>query len=203
MATATRSRTPLPGPLPEPLKRFTVVEYDRMIRDGFLTDSDRVELLDGLIVEKMPHNAPHDSAVYRLQTRLLIRLGAEEWVVRAQSAVTLSASVPEPDVAVAPGPESLYDGSRPTPKQLVLVAEVSDSTLARDQGRKLAIYAAAKIPVYWIVNLKDRRVEVYTDPRGGKKPTYRTRTEYAPGQAVPVTVAGKTLGSIPVSELLP
>jgi Uma2 family endonuclease len=179
-----------------------VAEYDRMIGDGILTGDDRVELLDGWIVEKMPHNAPHDSAVYRLQTRLLLLLGPA-WVVRGQSAVTLSGSVPEPDVAVAPGPVELYDDARPTPKQLALVAEVSDTTLARDRGRKLAIYAAAKIPVYWIVNLKDRRVEMYTAPRGGKAPTYRSHTDYAPGQAVPVALGGKAVGSIPVAELLP
>jgi Uma2 family endonuclease len=189
-------------PPPGPVRLFTVAEYDRMVRGGYLTDNDRVELLDGWIVEKMPHNAPHDSAVYKLQVRLMQALGPA-WVVRGQSAVTLSASVPEPDIAVAPGPDSRYDAARPTPKDLALVAEVSDATLARDQGRKQAIYARAKIPVYWIVNLQDRWVEVYTDPRGGKSPTYRTRTDYAPGAAVPVTVAGKVVGTVPVSELLP
>ncbi|MGL6097886.1 MAG: Uma2 family endonuclease, partial [Fimbriiglobus sp.] len=139
---------------------------------------------------------------YKLQVRLMRILGPA-WVVRGQSAVTLSASVPEPDIAVAPGPDSRYDAARPTPKDLVLVAEVSDATLARDQGRKHTIYARAKIAVYWIVNIPERRVEVYTDPRGGKTPTYRTRTDYAAGTAVPVTVAGKVVGSVPVSEVLP
>jgi Uma2 family endonuclease len=185
-----------------PLRQFSVVEYDRMIRDGILDERDQCELLDGRIVLKMARNAPHDSSAYRLQVRLFRLLG-DDWVVRGQSGVTLPRSVPEPDVAVAPGPDSRYDAARPTPRQLVMVAEVADSSLGRDRGRKLRIYAQARIPVYWIVNLRDRQVEVYTLPRGGKNPTYRARTVYPPGQTVPVVVAGQPVGSIPVSELLP
>lgn len=183
--------------------RFSVRLYDRMIRDGTLTDEDRVELLEGVVYDKMPHNAPHDSSVYRLHTRLLLMLAPLGLVVRCQSAVTFPSSVPEPDVAVVPGPESLYDGARPAAADLLLVAEVADTTLARDRGLKQRVYARSKVPVYWIVNLTDGVVEVYTNPRGGRAPAYRTRTDYRPGESVPVVAGKKAVGAIAVSELLP
>ena len=186
-----------------PVHRFTVVRYDRLIRDGGITDEDKVELLDGVIYDQMPHNAPHNSCVYRLHTRLLLMLAPLGLVVRCQSAVTFPASVPEPDVAVVPGPESLYNDVRPDARDLAVVIEVSDTTLARDRGLKLRVYARSKVPVYWIVNLVDGVVEVYTNPRGGRTPAYRTRTDYAPGQSVPVMIGKKAVGSVPVSELLP
>jgi len=183
--------------------RFSVKLYDRMVRDGTLTDEDRVELLEGVVVDKMPHNAPHDSCLYRLHTRLLLALAPQGWVVRCQSAVTFPASVPEPDVAVVPGPEGLYDVARPDAAGLLLVIEVSDSTLARDRGLKQRVYARSRVPVYWIVNLVDRQVEVYTDPRGGRSPAYRTRTDYRAGQSVPLVVAGKkAVGAVAVNDLL-
>jgi hypothetical protein len=80
---------------------------------------------------------------------------------------------------------------------------VSDSSLPEDQTTKLEMYAAAKVAVYWVVNLVDRRVEVYTQPKGGKNPAYRQRTDYGPDDEVPVVVGGKELGRIAVKELLP
>jgi Uma2 family endonuclease len=200
---------PAPAPAAPPavppaefrLKRFTVAEYERMVCDGTL-DGVPVELLDGWIVEKMPHNAPHDNAIFRIQMRL-IRLFGDDVLVRIQSSATLDTSVPEPDVSVVSGPVERYDRRRPRPRDLVMVVEVADTSLAQDQGYKVRLYAAGKVPVYWIVNLQDRRVEVYTNPRGGKNPTYRTRTDYGPGQDVPVVLAGKTVGTVAVNEILP
>jgi Uma2 family endonuclease len=185
-----------------PVHRFTVRQYDRMTQDGAFDDA-KVELLDGVIYDKMPHNAPHDSCVYRLHTRLLLMLAPLGAIVRCQSAVTFPTSVPEPDVAIVPGPESLYDEVRPDFRDLAVVIEVADTTLARDRGLKMKLYARAKVPVYWIVNLVDGVVEVYTDPRGGKTPAYRIRTDYKPGEAVPVAIGKKVVGSVPVSNLLP
>ncbi len=196
----TTATAPAPG---EVVHRFSVKVYDRMVRDGTLTDEDRVELLEGVVYDKMPHNAPHDSCLYRLHTRLLLALAPQGWVVRCQSEVTFPASVPEPDVAVVPGPEGLYDEVRPTAADLLLVVEVSDTTLSRDRGLKQRVYARSRVPVYWIVNLVDGVVEVYTDPRGGRSPAYRTRTDYRPGDSVPVVVGKKTVGTVAVSELFP
>lgn len=183
--------------------RFSVKLYDQMVRNGTLTDEDRVELLDGVVYDKMPHNAPHDSCLYRLHTRLLLALAPLGLVVRCQSGVTFPASVPEPDVAVVPGPEGLYDHTRPTAADLLLVVEVSDTTLGRDRGLKQRVYARGRVPVYWIVNLADRVVEVFTFPRGGRTPAYRTRTDHRPGEMIPVLVGAEVVGSVAVSELFP
>ncbi len=181
---------------------FSVREYDRMIRGGYLDDKGRLELIEGEIIVKMPHNAPHDHSVYQLQTRLLFLLHPA-WVVRGQSSVTFAASVPEPDIAVVPGPPSSFAEKRPTAADVIFVVEVSDTTLRLDQNAKLRLYGRNKIPVYWIVNLKERVIEVYTLPRNGKNPGYRERETYSPSQSVPVVIGKKTVGSIPVSEILP
>ncbi len=183
------------------IKRFTVAEYDQMIRDGTI-DGKPLELLDGWIVEKMPHNPAHDSAISRLTKRLLRILG-DDYLVRVQCSADVDTSVPEPDLAIVPGPEDRYDEQRPQPSDLLIVIEVSESSILQDRGFKQCLYARNKIAVYWIVNLQDRAVEVYTLPRGGRNPTYRSRVDFTAGMAVPIIVAGKPLGTIPTSEILP
>jgi Uma2 family endonuclease len=182
--------------------RFSVKLYDRMVRDGTLTDEDRVELLEGVVYDKMPHNAPHDHAISQLQLALILMFRGS-LVVRTQSSVTFPSSVPEPDIALLPGPAELYAQVRPTAADLLLVVEVADTTLARDRGLKQRVYARSRVPVYWIVNLVDGVVEVYTDPRGGRAPAYRTRTDYRPGDSIPVVIGRKSAGTIAVNELLP
>lgn len=169
---------------------------------GILTENDRCELIHGIIVEKPVINPPHKKAVRRLLARLGAVFGGD-FVIDSQAPITLVDSEPEPDVSVAVGPEDRYDDRHAGPAELVLVVEVSDTSLDYDRGEKLALYAGSRVTVYWIVNLVDRRVEVYTQPRGGRNPTYRGHVDYAPGQSVPVVTAGKTVGTIPVSELLP
>ena len=110
---------------------------------------------------------------------------------------------PEPDVVLATGRDADYKTRNPKPSECIVVAEVADSSLREDQTTKLELYAGAKVAVYWIVNLVDRRVEVYTQPRGGKNPAYKKQTNYGPDDAVPVVVAGNELGRIAVKELLP
>jgi Uma2 family endonuclease len=212
MATATATRSAKPDPPPAPWvppphvkqHRFTVEQYHQMARVGILKEGERVELLNGLIFQKMTVNPPHSYTVREL-SRLLILALRTDWVVSVQQPVTIAGgdSEPEPDVAVAVGPYGRYAERHPGPRDVALLVEVADSSLAEDQTVKFAIYAAARVPVYWIVNLVDRRVEVYTQPRGGKNPTYRTRRDYGPDDAVPVVLAGRQVGSIPVREILP
>ena len=121
------------------------------------------------------------------------------------SPITISSqdSEPEPDLVIVLGPDTRYDDNQPTPRDILLIVEVSDSSLEEDRGEKLQSYAAARIPFYWVVNLRANVIEVYTLPRGGRNPTYRSRIDYTAGMVVPVVVAGKTLGTIPASEILP
>ncbi len=97
-----------------------------------------------------------------------------------------------------------YVDESPGAADLALVIEISDSTLARDQGFKKAIYAKSGIPVYWIVNLVDRRVEVYSDPGGdADKPDFRQRHDYGEVHDVPLVIGGQEMARIPVRALLP
>lgn len=187
-----------------PVRRFTIREYQKLLDVGVFQSGDPYELLNGVIVAKMPQNGPHASASSRLERRLN-KLLPDEWLVRAGKPLTVpsSESVPEPDIAVVSGPEDKYDARHPAPGEVALLVEVSDSSLGRDTGEKLAVYARAKVPQYWVINVKERVIEVYTDPKGGKAPAYRTRTDYTAGDSVPVVIAGRALGSIAVKDLLP
>ncbi|MCI0699940.1 MAG: Uma2 family endonuclease [Planctomycetia bacterium] len=192
-------------------RTFTVDEYDTMVQAGILTDTDEVELLEGYVVLKMPTHPPHDHALCVL-TELFVLMQFSGWVVRGQNTAKLSGSRPEPDVALARGDRRTYTNRHPNPQDFGLVVEVSDSSLARDEQDKTRIYARDSIPVYWVVNLVDRRVEVFTDPTGpnppagapgGSDPHYQTRNDYPAGTMVPVVLHGVTVGSIPVDELMP
>jgi Uma2 family endonuclease len=183
--------------------KVTVDEYHQMIKDGVFDDGDPIELIEGYLVQKMPHNTPHASGVHKLSKRLM-RLAPPGWEARSQLPITLADSEPEPDVVLAKGDEAAFDAHHPLPAELGLVAEVADSSRYSDRIEKGRIYARAGIPVYWIVNVADRRVEVYTDPdTAANPPAYKTRTDYQPGDMVPITLDGTVAGTIVVSELLP
>ena len=103
------------------------------------------------------------------------------------SSVTLLTSEPEPDVIVVRGSNDDYVDRHPGPGDVVLVVEVSDTSLRSDQGFKKMIYAKSSLPVYWIVNLIDRRVEVYTDPTGpAEQPDYRHHDDFSGAESVPL-----------------
>ncbi|WP_439632082.1 Uma2 family endonuclease [Gemmata sp.] len=183
--------------------RLTVDQYHEMIRNNTLTTDDRVELLDGYLVNKLPQNTPHGSTVDRL-TEDLNRVKPTGWRVRAQLPVTLSNSEPEPDAVLVRGYRRTYDLRHPTGTDFGILVEVADSSLALDRGPKANLYTRAGIPVYWIVNIPDRRVEVYTDPDpAANPPVYRTRTDYGTGDAVPVVLDGVAVATLPVADLIP
>jgi Uma2 family endonuclease len=178
-------------------RRFTLDEYHRMIAGGVLTDGEPVELLDGYLVRKVARGTPHDSALDELEG-LLGPLLPAGWFLRGQRAGTLPPSEPEPDLAVVRGPRSRYRAAHPTAADIGLLVEVSDSSLAIDRTDKLVIFAAAGVPVYWVVNIPDRRVEVYARPTAGG---YADATHFAVGQDVPVALEGRPLGAVPVARL--
>jgi Uma2 family endonuclease len=185
------------------LRPFTVAEYHKMIDAGILTPDDRVELLDGYLVNKMPQNTPHCSAVQRLNKRL-IRMPLIGWDIRCQAPITLVSGEPEPDCAIVRGDDWTFDTRHPEPADFGIVIEVADSSLLTDRRDKGVIYARAGIPIYWIVNVGDRRVEHYSDPRPtATPPAYATRTDYLPGQDVPITLDGQVVASIAVADLVP
>lgn len=170
-----------------------------MIREGILTPEDRVELLDGLIVKKMPINPPH-----RIGTRLLFRaldsVVPSGWYVDTQAPITLSKSEPEPDVAVFRGDTTDYADRHPNVLETALVAEVSHSSLLHDRTVKKRIYAQAGVPVYWLLDLSGRVIHVFSEPRDN---TYRESRAYRSGEAIPVILDGVEVGSVAVDSILP
>jgi Uma2 family endonuclease len=186
-----------------PAYRFTVEQYHQLINAGVFDGGPKCELIHGIILEKPVPGPPHSKSTRRLNRRLGELFPEPDWVIGIQDSITLSDSEPEPDFSAATGPESKYDERHPGPRDLVLVVEVSHSSLQFDRNTKLALYAREKIVQYWIVDVEHRRVEVYTEPRGGKNPTYKQYTDYSAEESVPVVVGGKELGRIPVKELLP
>ncbi len=181
---------------------FTIDEYHQMIRAGILIDGEPVELLEGWMVKKMSHGTPHDSSMDAFEG-LLPTLLPSDWFMRCQRAVTLDDSEPEPDYAVVRGPRSRYRDAHPCPADIGIVVEFSVSSLRVDRVGKARIYARAGIPVYWIVNVADKVIEVYTQPSGpGETPAYTQRDDYPVGTAVPVVLDGTTVGTITVAEVV-
>ena len=116
-----------------PIHRFTVADYHRMIDAGILTPNSKVELLEGWIVEKMPQNPPHITSITRVLRWLNKVLSEDDWTVRGQGPVTLEKSEPEPDIAVARGPDSRYEKRHPAPGDIGLIIESADSSVLDDR----------------------------------------------------------------------
>jgi len=183
--------------------RFSIARYQRMIEVGILTPDDAVELLENYVVLKMPRNPPHDSALQRMLRPLMRPLPAA-WDIRVLSAIALTDSQPEPDFALVRGSAADYECRYPRAADVGLVIEVADSSLPCDQRDKTRIYARAGIPCYWIVNLVDQRIEVYSRPSGPTTvPTYQSLQIYQPGDDLPIVLDDVPVGTVPAAELLP
>ena len=148
-------------------RQFTVDEYLKMFELGILTEEDRVELLDGEIVEMPPPPGPDHNAPTAILTRLLVLGVGSRAIVMPGPTLRLSRwSAPEPDfVLLRPDPQN-YRDRYPVPGDALLLVEISDSSIGRDRQLKLPLYAAAGIPEYWIVDVRGETVEVYRDPAG-------------------------------------
>lgn len=196
-----------PGPVyavpPGPVRRFTVEEYHQLLAAGVLKHGAPFELLEGWIVRKMGKNPPHVWSLARTG-ELLEGALPTGWRVRRQDPITTAESEPEPDLAVVRGSEDDYKTRHPRPDETTLVVEIADSTLSQDRNWKAVIYAGAGIATYWIVNLVDSQVEVYTDPTGpDSAPCYRQQAVYQADEAVPFVIDGREVARIPARELLP
>ncbi len=184
-------------------RKFTLAEYHKMIETGVLLDGDPYELLEGHLVHKMSRGIPHDRAIQAL-TKRFYRIMPPGWDVRGQCAITLpSGSEPEPDCALVRGDENTYSEHHPGASEIGLLVEVSASSLLIDRHDKGRIYAGEKIPVYWVVNVVDKVIEVYTQPGGtGDTAAYGHRQDYPVGTAVPVVLDGIAVGTIAVADVV-
>jgi Uma2 family endonuclease len=154
-------------------RRFTVDEYHRMIATGILDEDEHVELLEGVITAMSPHGVPHARCIQWLN-RYLIRTLSEDYVVRPQLPLTLRPrNEPEPDLAVVSAAAEKEDAH---PSAALLAVEVSDSSLGVDRRVKTVVYARAAIHEYWIVDVKAKLVQVYTDPDPAQAVYRKVRT---------------------------
>jgi Uma2 family endonuclease len=197
----TASRTPSRTSSPKGggrLRLWTREEYRRAGKLGLFGPEERLELLDGEIIQKMPHGSLHAFVVKRAD-RLLADAFGSDCHTRPQLPLVLNdLSEPEPDVVVVVGTEYDYLSDHPQAMDSRLVVEVADSTLRFDRSRKRSAYARSGILEYWIINLLERQIEVHRDPRGSR---YRSVTIYREGETV--TALAAPHASIAVSDLLP
>jgi Uma2 family endonuclease len=184
-------------------RRWTREEYEHLGELGVLGPEERVELIEGVIVEMPPQLGPHATGVCLANDalRAVLRIG---FTIRIQLPLALGQySEPEPDVAVVAGNPRDYAAAHPT--TALLVVEVSETTLRYDREAKGSLYAAAGIPEYWILNLVDRQLEMHRDPsvlHGARYGFgYRTRVIALPGGVVEAPAPAS--GRVAVDDLLP
>jgi len=152
--------------LPRP-HRITVDEYHRMAEVGLLAVDARVELVEGEIIDMAPIGNAHRSVVVQLN-RLLTRAVGDEGIVLVQDAVRLNnRSEPQPDLAILKPRKDFYAGKFPAPGDVILLIEVSDTTLKYDREIKVPLYARTEIPEVWLFDLTSSRVHFFRKPAGG------------------------------------
>ena len=178
--------------------RFTVDDYYAMAEAGILTHDERVELVNGEIIEMSPIGKRHRSSVYALGHLISVQVG-DRAIVGVQNAVHLdNCREFQPDVTILRSSDDFYLSNPPGPADVLLLIEVSDSSLSYDRDVKLSLYAGAGVIEFWIVNIPDGVVEVYTDPSAGE---YRTRRVFSAEDSVRPSAFPDV--SLPVSRIVP
>ena len=162
-------------------RRISVYEYHAMGEAGILGIDERVELIDGEIITMSPIGPEHGASV-DAGTYFLVSLIRNRAIVRVQGNVRLDEyNEPQPDFALLKWRDDFYRHELPGPDDVMLIIEVSDSSLSYDRNRKLALYARFGVPEVWIANIPARVVEVYRDRADGE---YTDSRVYSPGEMV-------------------
>jgi hypothetical protein len=192
---------PILGHSPVHLFKLSVERYHEMIRTGAIREDDRVELISGCLVAQMPKDRLHRVTTHKVR-KLIESLIGEGYYVDSQEPISLEDSEPEPDGTVIRGRVDDFE-AHPLASDVAMVIEVANSSLEFDSGAKRLLYATAGIPIYWVVNLIDRTIDVFTSPAPtatGKD--YAPAVRYAMDQAVPLVVDGKQLGEVRVADVI-
>ncbi len=179
-------------------RRFTAQEYQQLAEIGVLGEDERVELIEGRIVQMCAKSMNHAIATRRAN-RFFTKLLGDRAIVSVQDPILLNDySEPEPDIVLVAPPEERYLDHHPTPKEVFLVLEIADSSLAYDRDERCPLFAQNRIVQFCLLNLKDRELEDYRDPgRSG----YRSKQTYAEGQSFNLAAFPKI--SVKVKDLLP
>lgn len=180
------------------LRQITVEEYDLMIESGVFDENDRIELLNGVIIEKMPKGTKHATLNDIIATRLIGQFG-EQVCVRNQNPFLLDKfSEPEPDIVLAKPPFERYFDNHPTPKEILLIMEIADSILDYDRNTKGAAYARAGIVQYILLNVQEKTLEDYREP---DVDGFQSKQTYRAGQTFNLVASPEIL--LQVSDFLP
>jgi Uma2 family endonuclease len=169
-------------------RRFTVDEYYRMGEAGILHEDDRVELIEGEIVQMSPIGSRHAACVKRLNGLFSRQIGQTAIVIGVQDPIHLGEySEPQPDITLLRPRPDFYVSAHPGPADILLVVEVADTSVEYDRGVKIPLYARAGIREYWIVDLAGESVEVYRDPspEGYRQARQLRRSERIAPEAFP------------------
>lgn len=204
MSTTIPTAITPPAPGRRRPARLSVEQYETMAASDAFGKRNRIELIEGRLVEKMTQNPPHSMTVGLCDDAIAPLLPAG-WHSRQEKPVRIPTrdSEPEPDLAVARGKRRDWPDRHPGPEDLALVVEVADSSVDEDRAMA-ATYGGGDIPVYWLVNIPDRQVEVHTEPSGLTSPAgYRRVVILHPGDTVPLVIDGVEIARVPVSDLLP
>ncbi len=204
MATVTEPVEVETAPDEHPQPYLIDVEtYDRMVEAGVFPPDSRLYLWKGQLVLPMTKGEDHEFAVAGLN-ELIVRMLPAGWHVRPSSPVRVGDySVPEPDFVILRGANREYRKRRPWTRDTGLAIEVSHSSLKHDSGEKLREYAADSLPTYWVVNIPNQCIDVYTRPSGpGEKPGYGECVRYELDDVVPVILDGREVGRIVVKDVL-
>ncbi len=177
---------------------WTRKEYERMVAKGLFDPEAKVELVEGVVYDMAAQGSLHTTGVTLVLQALSRHFsGNPDIHIRVQMPLALGRdSEPEPDVAVVEGDARDYARSHPT--TALLVVEVADQSLSHDRKRKLPLYARAGVPEAWILNLRERTLEVYREPSGG---LYRSRTALVDEDTVSPLARPEAV--ISVADLLP
>ena len=184
--------------------RFSPAQFLEFDEADTLEPHARYELLDGYIVHRLYHTPPHASTQNKL-TEMLLSFKFQGFSVQSGRPLVLLESVPLPDLCILRMESKFdYDHRHPGAEDCEIAIDIYPEPEELGRTTKLAIYSRNKVPVYWIVNLADRCVEVHQVPNGTEaKPKYKTRKVFKEGQSVPVVLGGLKVGAVAVSEILP
>jgi Uma2 family endonuclease len=201
MSAITQTMQPAGGPdgAYYPPFRMSIDQYERLVDSGVFTKRDKLQLINGILVAKVTKKPPHavSSDLCRNSFSRILPAG---WHLRAENPVRIPPdSEPEPDLCVVRGSERDYSACHPGPAAIGLLVEIADSSVAADRGMA-STFSASGIPVYWIVNLVDRQVEVFTSPTSDG---YGEMRIFKPGEKVPIVLDGIVVDHIAVSDMLP
>jgi Uma2 family endonuclease len=183
-------------------RRWTRVEYERLVEIGMF-EGERLELLDGVLAVREPQGSRHNAGIRRVVAALARALG-ETWQIDSQLAIALDDdSEPEPDIAVVPRDARAYRDAHPS--RPVLLVEVAESSYRIDHAYKASLYARARVPEYWIVDVARETVEVHREPRESAAAVHGWAYERVEVLRPPATVSALIAPDtpIPVADLLP